>query len=246
MFYIRLDDASDFMDIVKWEQMERLLDKYNISPLVGIIPFNRDVDIISKYQKDAAFWDRVRKWQAKGWSLALHGCYHVYHQSRLNLNPVNKVSEFADLPLSEQKKRIKLGVEKLKSEGVQTKIFFAPSHTFDSNTIEALKQESDIRIISDTVATNIYNDKDIIYLPLQLGRFRPLPFQIVGASYHPNTMTNEDFNNLEKYIQKYSKQFIDLNKLDLMTISRKRTILDRILQKIYFIYRHKRHKLEKV
>lgn len=30
------------------------------------------------YQKDNEFWDRVSVWKDKGWSLALHGCYHKY------------------------------------------------------------------------------------------------------------------------------------------------------------------------
>lgn len=37
-YILRLDDAAERMDIVKWNRMEVLLDKYNIKPLVGVIP----------------------------------------------------------------------------------------------------------------------------------------------------------------------------------------------------------------
>ena len=41
-YILRLDDASDYMDVEKWSRMEELLDKYQIKPLVGVIPDNQD------------------------------------------------------------------------------------------------------------------------------------------------------------------------------------------------------------
>ena len=41
-YILRLDDAAERMDIVKWNRMEVLLDKYNIKPLVGVIPKCQD------------------------------------------------------------------------------------------------------------------------------------------------------------------------------------------------------------
>ena len=35
-YILRLDDASDYMDVKKWQRMEELLDRYGIKPLVGI------------------------------------------------------------------------------------------------------------------------------------------------------------------------------------------------------------------
>ena len=37
-YLLRLDDASNFMDVEKWLRMERLLDQYGIKPIFGIIP----------------------------------------------------------------------------------------------------------------------------------------------------------------------------------------------------------------
>ena len=42
MYLVRLDDASEYMDIEKWKIVEGILDKYQIKPLVGIIPDNKD------------------------------------------------------------------------------------------------------------------------------------------------------------------------------------------------------------
>ena len=43
---LRLDDASDYMDIEKWQRLEEFLDRYGIKPLVGIIPDNQDASLI--------------------------------------------------------------------------------------------------------------------------------------------------------------------------------------------------------
>ena len=50
MYLIRLDDASEYMDLEKWTRISNLLDKYGIKPIFGIIPNNRDDTLISKYR----------------------------------------------------------------------------------------------------------------------------------------------------------------------------------------------------
>ncbi len=67
-YIIRLDDASEIMNVSTWERIEELLDNYNIKPIVGIIPNNKDtlLNKMFKNQKDAKFWDKARKWQDKG------------------------------------------------------------------------------------------------------------------------------------------------------------------------------------
>ena len=148
-YLLRLDDASDYMDVEKWQRMENLLDKYGIKPLVGIIPDNKDASLIYNYKQDLEFWNKAKNWKNKGWELALHGCYHKYTTKEGGINPVNKRSEFAGVSLDEQRKMIRHGIDILKQYGIVTNVFFAPSHTFDKNTLIALKEESNIRIISD-------------------------------------------------------------------------------------------------
>ena len=60
-YIIRLDDASEIMNVSTWERIEELLDNYNIKPIVGIIPNNKDtlLNKMFKNQKDAKFWDKA-------------------------------------------------------------------------------------------------------------------------------------------------------------------------------------------
>lgn len=65
MYLIRLDDASEYMDVEKWNKLEVLLDKYDIKPIVGIIPINQDAYLLGKYKKNYNFWDKVHIWNSK-------------------------------------------------------------------------------------------------------------------------------------------------------------------------------------
>ena len=232
---LRLDDAAERMDIVKWQQMEELLDKYDIKPLVGVIPDCQD-PMMEKYETDDRFWDKVHRWKDKGWSIAMHGYRHVYDSDDGGINPVNKFSEFAGHPLEVQRDRIRAGVAIFRNHGLEPRIFFAPGHTFDENTLRALKEESNIRIISDTIACDVYCMDGFTIVPQQSGKVRKLPLRTATFCYHPNCMTNEDYDFLDTKI-KESLENITMMK-DVMETRRKRTILDFICTKIYFLRRY--------
>jgi len=235
MYLIRLDDASEYMDTIKWDKIESLLDRYNMKPIVGIIPNNQDEDLAGKYKKDLIFWNKAKTWQAKEWELALHGYSHVYSSNSGGINPVNHRSEFAGISLEEQKVKISYSIKILKNHEVDAKIFFAPAHTFDLNTLEALKSESDIRIISDTIANDIYKEGEFYFIPQQSGHVQRLPFKVTTFCYHPNNMREEDFRILEDFINKNRGKFVSFN--DLTFKDREFNLYDAALKKIYFLIR---------
>ncbi|MEN6460261.1 MAG: DUF2334 domain-containing protein [Syntrophomonas sp.] len=233
-YILRIDDACEKRDIQKWDRMEFLLDRYGIRPLVGVIPHCEDpaMDI---YAADPEFWGRVDAWVQKGWTIAMHGYNHVYSTNSGGINPVNKRSEFAGEPLEIQKEKIVKGVAVLREHGIDPQIFFAPSHTFDKNTIEALKTSSNIRTISDTIAFNTYYFNEILFIPQQSGRVRKLPFPLVTFCYHPNTMRHADYGRLEQFLHSYGGCFVSTEFF--MGNKRKQTLVDGILRKFYFLIR---------
>lgn len=234
MYLIRLDDASEYMDIEKWKRMEALLDKYDIKPIYGIIPNNKDSELL-KYEKVEQFWKIMRDWRDKGWIPALHGFTHVFETDEGGINPVNNRSEFAGVALDIQKQKIREGYKIIKGEGIEPKIFFAPAHTFDRNTLIALKEESPIRIICDTVANDIYEEDGVYFIPQQSGRCRKLPFRLTTFCYHPNIMEDADFDMLEEFLKKHIEKF-SVFKIQMLK-SRKYGIKDKLFRKIYFARR---------
>lgn len=233
-YIMRLDDACEKMNIYNWNRIEKIFDKYGIKPLVGIIPHCED-PMMEEFELNDKFELLVNQWVEKDWTIALHGYNHVYLSKDGGLNPVNCRSEFAGLKIDVQREKIRKGIKELRKIGIDNpQVFFAPSHTFDENTIKALKEESSIRIISDTIANDSYEEYGITFVPQQSGRVRNLPLKLVTFCYHPNMMNEKDFYDLDKFLMKHSKKFICF---PLKSVTRKRGIIDYILKKIYFIIR---------
>ena len=231
-YIIRLDDACEKMDVEKWDRMEKLLDKYKVKPLVGVIPHCED-PMMDKYDSDAEFWNKVGIWKNKGWTIAMHGYNHVYSTTCGGINPVNKRSEFAGLSYEDQAEKIERGWEILNGNGFHPEVFFAPSHTFDENTLKALKNKTTIRVISDTIASDVYKKDDFWFIPQQSGSVRKLPLKTVTFCYHPNTMTDKSFEILEAFLDSYQNRFTEYTELNMK--KRKISLCDRLLQKIYFL-----------
>ncbi len=229
-YLLRLDDAADHCNLENWLRIENMLDSHGIKPIVGIIPVNRDPHLL-EYRLDCHFWERALEWQAKGWCIALHGYEHVYETESGGINPVNRRSEFASIPLKSQEEKIEKGLKALKERGLKPSVFFAPAHTFDIQTLRALKNKSDIRIISDTVANDMYYEGDFFFIPQQAGAVRRLPFKLVTFCYHPNNMKDSDFARLERFIIRNRSDFADFSRL--VFSRRKRNIYDRILSLCY-------------
>lgn len=231
-YIMRLDDACEKMDVEKWGKMEELLDKYGILPLVGVIPHCED-PMMESYDIDPNFWKKVKKWDSKGWTIALHGYNHVYRTMCGGINPVNKRSEFAGEAIEIQREKIKKGVKIFLDYGFDIKVFFAPSHTFDKNTLKALKLESNISIISDTIAWDSYYKDGFYFVPQQSGKVRKLPFKTITFCYHPNTMNDKDFLLLESFLKKNRKKFYKLQEISFT--NRKKGLIDKILEYLYFL-----------
>lgn len=241
VYLIRLDDACPTMNRHLWGKMEYILDKYGVKPMVGIIPHNED----SQQKIDApdeTFWANVKAWQTKGWAIALHGYNHCYTSNGglKGLNPMWERSEFSGLSLEEQKTKIRKGVELMRRNGINPQFFFAPSHTFDENTLKALREESDIRIISDTISNKPYKYKNFAIIPQLGGHCTEMKFPGIWTfCLHPNTMKEADFKNVEIFLEKYSSSFISFDDIDYSSL-KKKGLLGKVISSLYFTYRRLR------
>ncbi len=241
-YLIRLDDACPFMDRAKWQRMEDILDKYGVKPLVGIIPANADPKTIIA-PEDIDFWEKVHLWEKKGWSIALHGYDHVCISDggMKGLNPFWRRSEFAGLSLDIQREKIKKGYAIIKEHGFEPKFFFAPSHTFDENTLRALERETNIRIISDTIALRPYIRGSFVFIPQIAGHcvkmFLP---GIYTFCFHPNNMTENAFLRLESFLYNYHSMFytFDIKKAE---VSETKKLTDKLASWLFFKYRKLKH-----
>jgi peptidoglycan/xylan/chitin deacetylase (PgdA/CDA1 family) len=231
-YILRLDDACHTMDVAKWDRIENLCDKFLIRPIIAVIPNNKDKKLI-KDHIDINFWNKVRSWQDKGWHVALHGYDHVYISNNSGLVPFNNQSEFAGVNFDTQLEKIQKGINIFEREKIKTKIWVAPSHTFDQNTLKAIKLKTDIDIVCDGVSLNPFRRYGFKWLPQTLWHFRKMPFGLWTACIHPNELIDREFDELEKFIQINAKHFVDINKLKY----KKWTVLNSLFSYFYWILR---------
>jgi predicted deacetylase len=177
--------------------------------MVGVIPDNRDPAFHIDPPREV-FWETVTRWEQKGWTIGLHGYQHLYVTEESGLVPLNDKSEFAGLPLDEQKQKIRSGWDIFQSHDLVPTVWIAPGHTFDRNTLLALKSETTIRIISDGIAFDSYEQDGFYWIPQQLWRFVRMPFGTYTICLHPNNMKDLAFRRLEQALEKHSRRFVSM------------------------------------
>mgnify|MGYP006110519603 FL=1 len=119
-------------------------------------------------------------------------------------------SEFYGLDYQNQLYKIRLGLEKFKNKNISIRSFFAPNHTYDLNTLKALK-DSDIQIIIDGYGLFPYRDFDLLFIPQLFYKEIILPFGIQSTQMHINYWDEEYLNNFEDFINKNYNKVVDLN-----------------------------------
>ncbi len=229
-YLIRLDDACPAMDNTKWEAVFSVLTKHDVKALIGIIPNNADA-VTMPCAPDTCFWQRMRELELHGHVIALHGYDHCYATECGGINPVHNRSEFAGLPYTAQAEKLQEGYTILTEQGLHPKVFFAPSHTFDNTTVEALKKATPIRHVSDTVDYRPYRYNGITILPQQMGRCR----KIMMPGYwtfclHPNNMTTDDISAFSQFIQANRQHMMNYDRLLNVTPALKKSLFGRLLE----------------
>lgn len=233
-YIVRLDDACETMDHYLWEILESTLDELNIQPIVGVVPINKDKRL-NLAPPSLSFWNKVREWDSKGWSIAMHGYSHQHHEISsvdLALLPLHTESEFVGLDLDAQRTLIKESWKIFLENGVKPSIFMAPSHSFDLITLEALKLETDIRILTDGYATYPFYRAGFIWIPQQLWRFRYFWWGIWTVCYHPNNMKELEMQATLFDIRKNRVKIISVNDVLKIQIS-KWGILNKVIEYTY-------------
>ena len=208
---IRIDDVAENMNWDLMEKSELLFEKYGIKPVLGVIPNNKDEELLS-YPKQNDFWEQVRKWRDKGWEISMHGFTHVYdtNTKKKDYFKYGGGSEFCGHSLETQTSRIENGLKKFRDEKIKIRSFFAPNHTYDKNTFAALKNLG-INEIIDGYGLMPYTENQIKFIPQLFYKVFTLPFGIQATQIHLNYWSQKEFDNFERFIADNSKKVITYN-----------------------------------
>jgi peptidoglycan/xylan/chitin deacetylase (PgdA/CDA1 family) len=231
-YLLRFDDICPSMDWRVWEQVEAKLRDCDIAPVLGVIPDNQDPGLQLEAPNDR-FWDRVRKWQARGWTIAMHGYQHRFVTKNSGLLKVNEFSEFAGLPRAEQEDKLRSGREILEREGIQSKVWIAPAHSFDITTVQLLS-EMGFRYISDGFSLLPHVDSfGMTWIPQQLWTFRRRPFGVWTICFHINGWTPTEIAAFERSVTQYRKLISKFANVVDQYAGRGKTMIDSAAAQVY-------------
>lgn len=207
-YLVRFDDICPTMNWRVWEQLEPVLKAHDVKPIMAVVPDNRDPHLaVDAPQPD--FWARVRRWQAEGWTIALHGHQHLYSTCDAGLVGINRYSEFAGLPEATQRVKLQQALAVFASEGIHADAWVAPAHSFDATTVKLLL-EAGIGVISDGFYGRPLRHLGALWVPQQLWRFRPLPAGLWTVCYHSNGFGDTAIKRFARDIAQYAPRIVSL------------------------------------
>ncbi len=208
-YLLRIDDVAPNMNWKIYFKVKKLFFKYNIKPILGIIPNNKDPELKKFPTCKNNFFKEMQNVKDQGWSIAMHGYEHLYHNNKLkDFLSMRVKSEFVGKNYDEQNLKIKKGIEILKKKKLNTNIFFAPNHSFDSLTLKSLKANN-FKYIIDGYGFAPFKSDGLIFIPQMFNRPIKFPFGLHTSVYHFNTFTNSDFLRLEKFVKENYNNIID-------------------------------------
>ena len=201
----RLDDITPDMDWNRFYRVKAIFDKYKVKPLIGVVPDNQD-DGLKRGEFHEDFWEYVVSLEKSGWTIAQHGYRHIYETDKSGLLGIKKASEFAGLPYEVQYEKLRCGREILQKHGLNVTIFMAPGHTYDKNTLKALKK------LGFTCVTDGYADvpcyaRGLLFVPCRSSQPK-LSGVMDTICLHCNEMNENDYRELENFLEKYSSRVI--------------------------------------
>jgi len=196
----RLDDISPLMNFEKFKIITQIFVDKNLPAVLGVIP-RAEGEKKSLSRRSISEFIRVLTFlEKKGFEIAQHGYTHEIITNDGGELKLNEKSEFAGLDYKNQFERIKKGKTILQSWGFNPVTFISPWHSFDKNTIRAVRSNS-FKIISDGVGLFPYKKDKLLFIPQIL--WQPPKYFIPGVltvCLHPDVLPDDEIHQISSFI----------------------------------------------
>jgi len=225
-YLLRFDDICPTMNWEVWDQIEADMVRHQVRPLLAVVPDNQDPKLrVDEARAD--FWERVRHWQAQGWTIAMHGYQHLYVNQEPGIMGLEPKSEFAGLSREAQEAKLRKGLAIFAEHGVRAEAWIAPSHSFDQTTVELLVALG-VPVISDGLWPWPFSDRrGITWIPAQHWDFKKCPRGIWTICYHPNAWGAPQLEKFRAVLARYGPEITDVSTVLRIFGSRQQTLADR-------------------
>jgi peptidoglycan/xylan/chitin deacetylase (PgdA/CDA1 family) len=231
-YLLRFDDICPTMNWRVWDEVEKILCDREIKPILAIVPDNQD-KALQVCAPSADFWQRAREWQARGWTLAMHGWQHRSVSTNPGILRVQHWTEFAGLSRDEQRKKLLLGMAKFEDEAINSRLWVAPAHSYDSTTISLLV-ELGFLFGSDGYFMFPHSDRfGMTWIPQQLWSFRRRPLGVWTICFHLNHWSAADVQSFRSNVAQFRNVISTFDDVIARYRGRPDTILDSFSASMY-------------
>ncbi|HMG88157.1 MAG TPA: DUF2334 domain-containing protein [Terracidiphilus sp.] len=210
-YLIRLDDLCPAMLRDPRERFLSILARHGVSSILAVVPDNQDSDL-NRQTPDPEFWDRMRSLQAAGATIAMHGYRHACASRGTSILGLHEKTEFAGVNPSVQRQWIRSGLAILRGQGLRPRLFVAPRHGFDRNTLRALAAEG-LNILSDGFARRPFTQHQILWIPQQLWEPVAQKTGLWTICIHTNTATASLEEGLGRFLAEHASQLTSFDQV---------------------------------
>jgi hypothetical protein len=210
-YLLRFDDLCPTVSVRRWQRLLPMIQEFSLRPILAVVPDNRD-RTLELSPPDPEFWTQMRVLEAAGASIALHGYRHLCESKGRSLVPLHRHTEFAGVPERTQREWIHAGLEILRAQGLHPKIWVAPRHGFDRNTLRALRSEG-IGVLSDGFARVPFTRGGMTWIPQQLWGPLEKSKGLWTICIHSNSTHGSEVEELHDFLRSHSAQFTSLDRV---------------------------------
>jgi predicted deacetylase len=210
-YLLRVDDLCPTASRERWQVFRNLIGEFRLRPILAVVPDNRD-PALAVDPPDRSFWDQMRALESAGAVIGLHGFRHLCSSRGRSILGMHRESEFAGASAQAQRAWIRDGLEILRGYGLNTRIFVAPRHGFDVNTLSALRTEG-VGLLCDGFAQKPLLRGGVIWIPQQLWAPEEKRSGLWTICIHPNSASDADAAGLRAFLRVHAGEFTSVDRL---------------------------------
>lgn len=227
-YLLRFDDLSPMMNRPLWLRFETLITEFQVKPMLAVIPDDHDLNWHEK-TKDPEFWQKMRTLESQGATIAMHGYQHVCTSRGRSLLALHRKTEFAGVDYETQRSWIRNGLKILRENGLHPRLWVAPRHGFDNNTLRALVAEN-LPYLSDGFARAPVMRGGVTWIPQQLWAPVVKDRGLWTICVHPETARTADLNALRSFVAANQRHFTSFDQVIADWPARRLGLFERIYE----------------
>jgi predicted deacetylase len=195
----------------RWDGLRQLIEEFGLRPILAVVPDNQDCELDAS-PPAPGFWEQMRRMQTAGATIALHGYRHLCSARGKSILPFGDRSEFAGVAAEMQRDQIARGAGILRGHGLDPRLWVAPKHTFDWNTLRALREEG-FEYLSDGFARVPFRRGGVTWIPMQLWEPVQKARGLWTICMHPNTTVARRLDQLRAFLRHSAAQFTSFDRV---------------------------------